>query len=329
MADNRDERVSEVLEGALRGAGLAGRWLVADDRPGRAGAALREDGAPVETWFRQALGSREATATPPDGPFDGIVARLPRGTDALRMTAHLLTARLASDGVLVLAGGTDEGSRPAARRLAAVLAADEEIDARRHCRVVRGRVPRADLSGSLEDWRSEVHAEVSGVSLAWSSWPSMFAHGRLDPGTGVLLRTLPPLEGRVLDFACGAGVIAQFLARRGDPVTLEVSDVDALALHATAESLPTVPRHLSDGLPAEGGPWDVIVSNPPLHLGKDESRSTLHALAATAPHRLRRGGALWIVVQGAVPVVKLLGASFPRVDRVARDARYAVWRAST
>lgn len=291
-------------------------------------AALHEGGARVETWFRLAIGGRAASPSPPDGPFDGIVLRLPHGAEALRMTSHLLAARLAAGGELVVGGANDEGIRPVKKRLLEVVEQVEEVDARRHCRVVVGRVPRPGLKGDLQDWRTEVTAEVAGLSLSWPSWPSLFAHGRLDPGTELLLRTLPPLQGRVLDFACGAGVIAKFLTRRGDPVTLELSDVDALALHAAGLALPGVEQHLADGLPTSGGPWDAIVSNPPLHLGKEEHRDTLAALAATAPHRLRPGGALWIVVQGAVPVGKQLGQSFARVERLARDARFTVWRAS-
>lgn len=326
MATQRDSRVSEVLAHALGDHPRRGRWLVVDDRPGQVVASLGE--ARVQTWDRAALGGAAATAAPPDGPFDGIVLRLPRGTAALAMVSNLLGARLAADGLLLVGGANDEGIRPVARRLAASFEQTEVVATRRHCRVVSARGPRPGLRGSLDDWVLSVTAEVSGVSLSWRSWPSLFAHDRLDAGTQLLLETLPPLEGPVLDFACGAGVISQFLLRRGDPITLSLSDVDPLALHAAQLNVPGVQLVLADGLPVEGGPWQHIVSNPPLHLGKDDHRGVLSALAATAPQRLRRDGSLWLVVQGSTPVRRALEGAFSSVERVKRTPSYAVWRAT-
>src|SRR5688572_28009535 len=96
---DREERVGEVLADAA--AGRTGRWLVAGGAP-----AVRDalGGAEVVTWQRWAERGREATAWPPDGPFDGIVLRIPVGAEALRMTLHALTARLAPSGRLVAGG---------------------------------------------------------------------------------------------------------------------------------------------------------------------------------------------------------------------------------
>ena len=329
MATQRDSRVSEVLAHALEDHPQPGRWLVVDDRPGL--VVERLDGAggvgEVQRWHRLALEGRAATAAPPDGPFDGIVLRQPRGTVTLIMLTSLLGARLAPGGQLLVGGANDEGARSMARHLSELFGQVEVVATRRHCRVVAARRPRADLRGELEGWSLAVGAEVAGVSLSWRSWPPLFAHDRLDAGTKMLLESLPPLEGAVLDFACGAGVVGQFLLRRGDPIELTLSDVDPLALHAAHHNVPGVPAQLADGLPP-GGPWQHIVSNPPLHLGKDEHRGTLAALAAGAPERLRRDGSLWLVVQGSTPVRRALQGAFTTVERVAHSPSYAVWRAT-
>ncbi|MEO0600319.1 MAG: methyltransferase, partial [Myxococcota bacterium] len=85
---------------------------------------------------------------------------------------------------------------------------------------------------------------------------------------------------------------------------------------------------LADGMPPSGGPWKTIVSNPPLHLGKDEQRSVLASLAEIAPGRLKRKGSLIVVVPGTVPAGRWLQPAFPRVQRIAHDASYGVWVAS-
>ncbi|MBX2801596.1 MAG: methyltransferase [Myxococcales bacterium] len=325
IPNSREARIGEVLIYALEDLEVAGRWLVADDRGG-VGEALR-DRCEVVTWYRTAQGGQSAAPLPPSGPFDGVVLRLPRGSEAMRMVWHLVASQLSEDGVLVLGGGNDEGIRPTAKRLRDLFDDVEVVATRRHCRVVVGRRPTPDLRGALTDWQASVEAEVAGVDLRWVSWPTLFAHGRLDVGTRQLLEALPPLEGRVLDFACGAGVIGQFLRARGDACTVDQSDVSALATHAAEINNPGAQTWTADGMPTEGGPWNHIVSNPPIHLGNDSDHSIVQALAATTPHRLARGGHLWLVVQGTVPVKRTLADAFAAVDCVSRTPAFSVWRA--
>jgi len=322
----RNDRVSEVLARTLAEREQAGRWLVVDDLGGHVRAALPPE--TTEDWFRTGYGGRDARPGPPEGPFDGIALRLPRGRLAVQMTAHLLAARLTPAGALWVAGSNDEGIRSIPGRIGSLFPDVAAIDARRHCRVWRARGRDAPLRGQLADWATAVRVEAAGVALHWLSWPSLFAHGRLDKGTQLLLENVPPLSGRVLDFACGAGVVSQFLLRRGDPVTVDASDVDALAVHATRHNAPDVAVQVADGIPLAGGPWDTIVSNPPVHLGKDANSGALHALAATAPHRLARNGSLWIVVQGSIPVQRALDAAFTDVSCVAQAPGYRLWRAT-
>lgn len=307
------DRVAEVLADAIEGA--TGRWLVACDDPNVA-AALGD--AEVVTW------SRRTAPWPPDGPFDGIALRQPIGAESTRMTLHALAARLAPTGTLVVAGANDEGIRSVPERLAEVF---DEIDppiARRHCRVVAARRPRADVKGALDDWSVEVEAEVAGIALRWRSWPGLFAHGRLDPGTRLLLEGMPDPAGlRVLDFACGAGPVSAFALARG-AASVDASDVDALAVHATRLAAPAARVHLADGLPPQGGPWDLVLSNPPLHRGKQMDLGPLGAFLEAVPRRLVPDGRVVLVTHATVPVRKLAGIEPVELAR-SDDAAYRVW----
>jgi len=265
---------------------------------------------------------------PPGGPFDGAVVRLPKGREAFRLVLHQVVAVLTAEAPVVVVGANDEGIRPVEKRILELTEAARVLATRRHCRVILGTGRRGEARPDLADWAETVVTSVAGVELSLRTWPGLFAHGRLDPGTRALLSALPELEGPVLDFACGPGAIGQFLTRRGDPVALTLSDVDPLALYAARTAVPEAELVLADGLPPEGGPWTTIVSNPPLHLGKDEQRSVLAALAETAPARLTRKGALIVVVPGTVPASRWLEPAFARVTRIASDAHYGVWRAS-
>lgn len=321
--DGRDDRVAEVLSDAV--AGEEGRWLLVGLDPGSpVGDALAD--ASVELWNRWALGGRPASAAPPDGPFDGVALRLPRGQDAIRMTLHLLAARLAPGGRVVVGGANDEGAKSLGPRLGEVFEQIEDHGGRRHCRVWSAAAPVASARGDLADWAETVELDAPGGALRLASWPGLFAHGRLDEGTRRLLAVLPDLTGAaVLDYACGAGVLARAAIDRHGATSVDASDVDALAVYATSRNVPEARVHLADGWPP-GGPWDTILSNPPLHRGNDTDLGAFRALMEGAPARLRRGGALWMVTQATVPVRGLTPAGATATRLQGSDGRFDLWR---
>lgn len=127
----------------------------------------------------------------------------------------------------------------------------------------------------------------------------VFAAGRVDPGTLVLLRAVPPPPpaGDLLDLGCGYGPIACTLARRAPGATTWAVDVNRRARQlaaANAAALGLVNVRVAG--PAEVDPsvrFAGIWSNPPIRIGKD----ALHELLGTWLPRLAPGGSAWLVVQ--------------------------------
>ena len=329
---DRDSRVDTLLtEGLAEEPELGGRWLVAPELP-LATRELRSRGVHVVTWTRHAGGSVEARPDPPDGPFDGAVLRVPRGAEATRMALHLVAARLAPTARLIVGGANDEGIRNVASRLREVTAELGEAVPGNHARRITSRNPllaEGGVKGDLERWAEPVTAAVGGETLAWTSWPGLFAHGRLDVGTAILLEHLPdPSGARVLDFGCGVGVIGEILRRRG-ALTLDLVDRDALAVHAARRNVVGARVHCSDGLPAGGERWDLVVSNPPIHEGADADWSVLEGLARDLPGRLHPGGRVLLVAQVTVPIGRLFAATFRKAERLQTTRGFAVWSLAT
>lgn len=329
----RDEAVSEVAARWLEERAIPAPVLVVDDVPGQVEALCASRGLEVARWRRFRRAGVEPAAWPPDRRFASAVVRLPKGREALEMTLHAVGSRLEPDATLWLVGANDEGIKPALDRAAPIFARGETVDARRHCRVLELRQPRPGLRAELDAWATPHEAELPDGPLRWVSFPGLFAHGRLDDGTRELLGALPSLpEGaRVLDFACGAGLVAAVVLRRNPGVTVDLLDVDALALEASRRNVPGASRFVASDAwealdPAER--YDLVVSNPPLHTGKGSDERVLKQLVDEAPARLRPGGALLLVTQRQVPLRDPLEARFARVD-IARDARgFRVWSAS-
>jgi 16S rRNA (guanine1207-N2)-methyltransferase len=164
-----------------------------------------------------------------------------------------------------------------------------------------------------------------------TSYPGLFAKGRLDPATALLLETIrtPEPGTMVLDFACGAGVIGNNLLSREPAIQLHLLDSDAVAVAATQENVPQGEVHTGASLTQlpDNLRFDLIVSNPPIHDGKARDYAVVRDLIKNARSRLNRGGALWLVVQRQVPVGNLLEERLAKTRAIHEDGQFKVWRA--
>ncbi|MFC0269301.1 class I SAM-dependent methyltransferase [Kushneria aurantia] len=184
----------------------------------------------------------------------------------------------------------------------------------------------ATVAGDMPDQWGEFEA----LGLRLISHPGVFGHGRLDDGTAMLIEALPALAGRVLDAGCGDGVLSAWLAQRGAEVT--AVDINHLALEATRRTL------AANGLEGEvlasnmltevEGRFDAIVSNPAFHQERHLSLDPARQLIEQAKNHLSADGVLYLVANGFLPYMAPLQRQFARVDVVAEDRRYRVYRAS-
>lgn len=302
------------------------RALVVDDDSGRLGPALRRAGVEVLSWRRRALAGK-ATVTPPRGEVDLALLRLPRDWPSFALQVHLAASRLRPGGRLWVFGGNEEGIKSAPRRLLEQhpgLAA-ETLWIKQRARIVEALRPEGwQPMGELAAWRQTVRLDLPEVGpVELLSYPGLFAQGRLDEASALLLRALrlPPPGARVLDLGCGPGTLSLALARRQPGLRLHLADVDALALAAAAENLPGATYLEGDGWAAVelGARFDLILSNPPLHRGHGQDLRVLHELVDQAPERLLPGGRLCLVSWKATGVVERMRRRLVRVEVLAEQ----------
>ena len=136
--------------------------------------------------------------------------------------------------------------------------------------------------------RTPVRATVWGHELTLTSGSGVFAQGRLDKGTAVLLReTEPPTARRYLDLGCGYGVIGLALATAvaGSVVrAVDVNERAVLLANENAARLGLSDRFTAstpEAVPVEES-YDEIWSNPPIRIGKQAMHDLLSDVAATA-----------------------------------------------
>jgi 16S rRNA (guanine1207-N2)-methyltransferase len=184
--------------------------------------------------------------------------------------------------------------------------------------------------------RVPVSANVWGHWLELTSGSGVFAQGRLDVGTGVLLREQPAPEGArsVLDLGCGYGVIGLAVAVAVPDCTVTAIDVNERAVllaNENAAALGISDRFIAC-LPGEvdtAATYDEIWSNPPIRIGKEALHELLLAwlprLAPDGRARLVVGKNLgadslvgWLTDQG-YPTAKVASAKGFRVLEARRD----------
>ena len=127
----------------------------------------------------------------------------------------------------------------------------------------------------------------------------VFAHGRLDRGTEILLRSIPPPPsgGELLDLGCGYGPIAITVALRAPGARVWAIDINRRARELTIRNAEACAAANVTVAAPEDVPADVrfaaVYSNPPVRLGK----AALHALLETWLRRLAPDGVAYLVVQ--------------------------------
>ena len=157
----------------------------------------------------------------------------------------------------------------------------------------------------------------------------VFSHGHLDPGTDVLLRTIPPVPqlGDVLDLGCGYGPIALYVAMTAPLTRVWAVDINQRAVAATQKNarrlrLENVHATVPHQVPADLR-FTAMYCNPPIRIGKP----ALHELLTTWLDRLVVGGVAYLVVQrhlGADSLAKWLVDRGHHVSRVASKRAYRV-----
>ena len=147
--------------------------------------------------------------------------------------------------------------------------------------------------------RRQLEVQLAGRRVTVVTAPGVFCPDRLDLGTSVLLRHVPPppQTGALLDLGCGWGPIALTQGMLAPAAQVWGVDVNRRALQLLTENaallrLPNVTAVLPPDLPA-GTTFSTIWSNPPVRIGKP----ALHELLLAWLPRLRPGGTAYLVIQ--------------------------------
>lgn len=263
----------------------------------------------------------------PEGSLAGFVMLAPASTLERRHGLALALRSLAPGASLTALAPKDRGGARLRRELEAFgcVVTEEALRHHRICTTVRPAI----LAGLDEAIGAGEPRLVAALGL-WSQ-PGIFAWDRLDAGSDLLIRHLPPLAGRGADLGCGFGVLSRAVLASPDVTALTLVDIDRRALAAARRNIAD-PRASFEWMDLRRAAPDVaaldfVVMNPPFHDGGVEDRALGQAFVRRAATMLRRGGRLFVVANRHLPYEAVLQASFRRVTPLVEQDGFKVHEA--
>jgi 16S RNA G1207 methylase RsmC len=171
--------------------------------------------------------------------------------------------------------------------------------------------------------------------LTLYSRPGVFSWEHVDEATEILASTMEiPLHASVLDLGCGSGglgITASILSSGGIVVMI---DADTEAVRSAHKSAVAAGITNFEILPSDVGAavldrrFDVVVTNPPFHVGKQTELALPNAFIEDSQEVLSPGGRLFLVANRTLPYEMAIKRRFGNVSTVHDGARFKVLSAT-
>ena len=242
----------------------------------------------------------------PGESADLICLAPPTDKGTARVLAEFAGAHkaLKPSGAALFVMHKDQGAKRYEKRAAALFGEAKLVAKEGGWRLSRA----VKRSGAAEEVIEEIRpVSFDTAGLALEALPGVYAAGKLDPGTALLLETLDMstlLAQRVLDLGCGYGLLALKASLAGASVTALDDDLLAVrSTHQNAKRYGLDVRALHSDVDSEisGETFDAALMNPPFHVGKQVALEVPRAFLAAAHEHLRPGGELALVANKVLP----------------------------
>ena len=263
-----------------------------------------------------------------------VLLRLPRSLDALEEIAALI-ARDAHPEVRVYAGGRVKHMTTAMnevfRRYFGFVTAGL---ARQKSRVLTVSVPVPERKHPALRFPLAAAYDVGlPAPLQLRARGAAFGGAALDPGTRFLLPYLAQARAasEAVDLGCGNGAIAAYLALTRPTARILASDQSEAAVASTALTLDAngvanraVVRRADALSWLDDGSQELVVLNPPFHIGATVHAGIALKLFADAGRVLQPGGELWTVWNSHLAYKAALNRLVGPTRQVARNPKFTV-----
>lgn len=264
-----------------------------------------------------------------DEVFDLLLIYLPKAKQETLYLLASLSVHLQQGAAIILVGEKKCGIKSASTLLKTYASNVNAIDSARHCSVLYAELDKPVKPFIQQDWIKTYPITINETHLDICSLPGVFSYGALDQGSSLLLQSLPnKISGNILDFGCGAGVIACYLLTKYSDLNVDLIDVNVYALASAKLSL------LKNNLEGEVFPsdvfsdvnkkYDLLISNPPFHSGKETDYQAAETFIEQSVNFLARRGKLNIVANKFLRYEPLLEKVLQEANEVQHNNKFKV-----
>nr|WP_232528189.1 methyltransferase [Microbacterium sp. MAH-37] len=192
---------------------------------------------------------------------------------------------------------------------------------------------RAELGVSAGS-RAEVGRSADGLTLC--AYGGAFAGDRIDIGTRVLLGVLPDIRSSevVIDLGCGTGALAAAYALAHPASRVIATDRSAAAVRSAratmaANGITNVEVTIDDaGSELPDNTADLVLLNPPFHLGNAVDEAAGHRLIEAAARLTNPGGEVWTVFNSHLDHRRVLQREVGPTEQVERTSKFTVTKST-
>lgn len=261
------------------------------------------------------------------GTLQALTLLAPAGTLERRYVLAVGLQALAEAGTLTALAPKDRGGSRLRKELEGFgCGVTETVKA--HHRICACTRPQTILG--ISDAIAEGAPRLIEPYSLWSQ-PGVFSWDRIDPGTALLAKTMPPLSGAGADFGCGVGYLSRAVLTSPKVKRMVLIDLDRRAMDCARRNIDDARADFRWADVTEGdsslASLDFVVMNPPFHDGGWEDRSLGQAFIRKGATALRKGGVLWMVANRHLPYEAVLRELFSAVEVKADQGGYKVFEA--
>lgn len=260
-----------------------------------------------------------------------VLVQLPKSLAELDEIADAV-ARWAAPDVVLVAGG----------RVKHMTLAQNEVLARSFSQVQPQRAAQksrlivaAEARAVPAEPQFPVWADAAGLRVA--AHGGVFAGAKLDIGTRALWEMLPEVaadeEFTAVDLGCGTGILAATFSVHHPTARVIATDRSAAAVRSAqatmaanglADRVTVTHDDAGSELPAESA--DLVLLNPPFHLGTSVHKSAATRLFDASARLLKPGGQLWAVWNSSLAYRPQLERLIGPTEQRARNSKFTVTR---
>jgi 16S rRNA (guanine1207-N2)-methyltransferase len=261
-----------------------------------------------------------------------VLGQLPKSLEGLREIAQLVSAHADPDVVVFLGGRVKHMTHAMNDVLRDSFADVRASLAVQKSRCLTASVPQPAAQARVTAYPLRQHH--LDLDLWVCAHGATFAGTKLDIGTRFLMGfidSMQPAAAAAVDLGCGTGVIAATLARTRPQLNVIATDESAaavssalatMAANGLAERVQVLRDDAMSTLPDAS--VDLVVCNPPFHLGTAVQAGASAKLFRAAGRVLRPGGQLWTVYNSHLPYRSQLNRAVGPTKVIGRNAKFTV-----